>query len=88
MGVGAYQKNLTLRSDAPYYIGGVESLGALLALELHGIPFVQALISIFLDSGEVHKNVLTCRTLDKPIPFGSVKPLDHAIFLQANSLSD
>jgi hypothetical protein len=25
--------------------------------------------------------------LDKPISFGSVEPLDHAIFLQANSLS-
>jgi hypothetical protein len=36
----------------------------------------------------VYENVLTSRTLDKPISFGSVEPLDHAIFLQANSLSD
>jgi hypothetical protein len=36
----------------------------------------------------VYKDVLTSGTLDKPISFGSVEPLDHAIFLQANSLSD
>ena len=36
----------------------------------------------------MYKDVLTSGTLDKPISFGSVEPLDHAIFLQANSLSD
>jgi hypothetical protein len=36
----------------------------------------------------VYKDVLASGTLDKPISFGSVEPLDHAIFLQANSLSD
>jgi hypothetical protein len=36
----------------------------------------------------VYEDVLTGGTLDKPVSLGSVEPLDHAIFLQANFLSD
>jgi hypothetical protein len=36
----------------------------------------------------VYEDILTSGTLDKPVSLGSVEPLDHAIFLQANSLSD
>jgi hypothetical protein len=75
-------------SGAAYHVRGVESLGALLAFELDRVALVQSLISVFLNSREVYKDVLTSGTLDKPISFGSVEPLDHAIFLQANSLSD
>jgi hypothetical protein len=75
-------------SGAAYHVRGVESLGSLLAFELDRIALVQSLISVFLNSREVYKDVLTSGTLDKPISFGSVEPLDHAIFLQANSLSD
>jgi hypothetical protein len=74
-------------SGAAYNVRGVESFGALLAFELDCIALVQSLISVLLNSGEVYKDVLTSGTLDKPISFGSVEPLDHAIFLQANSLS-
>jgi hypothetical protein len=35
----------------------------------------------------VYEYIFPSGTLDKPIAFGSVEPLDHAIFLQANSLS-
>jgi hypothetical protein len=59
----------------------------LLALELNRVALVQSLVSVFLNSREVYEDVLTSGTLDKPISFGSVEPLDHAIFLQANSLS-
>jgi len=59
----------------------------LLAFELDRVTLVQSLISVLLDSGEVYEDILTSGTLDKPISFGSVEPLDHAIFLQANSLS-
>jgi len=74
-------------SGAAHYVRGVESLGALLAFELDRVALVQSLISVLLNSREVYKDVLTSGTLDKPISFGSVEPLDHAIFLQANSLS-
>jgi hypothetical protein len=75
-------------SGASYHVRGVESFGALLAFELDRVTLVQSLISVLLNGREVYKDVLTSGTLDKPISFGSVEPLDHAIFLQANSLSD
>jgi hypothetical protein len=75
-------------SGAAYHVRGVESFGSLLAFELDRITLVQSLISVLLNGREVYKDVLTSGTLDKPISFGSVEPLDHAIFLQANFLSD
>jgi hypothetical protein len=73
---------------AAYHVRGVESFRSLLAFELDRVALVQSLVTVFLNSREVYKDVLTTGTLDKPISFGSVEPLDHAIFLQANSLSD
>ena len=60
----------------------------MLAFELDRIAFVQRLVSVLLDRGEVHEYILTSGTLDKPVSLRSVEPLDHAIFLQENSLSD
>jgi hypothetical protein len=75
------------KSSAAHNIGCVESLGALLAFKFYRIALVQGLVSIFLDSGEVYKDILPSGTLDKSISFGSIEPLHHAIFLQAKSLS-
>jgi hypothetical protein len=74
-------------SGAAYYVRRIESFGALLAFELDRVALVQSLISVLLNRREVYEDVLTGGTLDKSISFGSVEPLDHAIFLQANSLS-
>jgi hypothetical protein len=74
-------------SGAADHVRGVESFGSLLAFELDRVALVQSLISVLLNSGEVYEDVLASGTLDKTISFGSVEPLDHAIFLQANSLS-
>jgi len=74
-------------SGATDHVRGVESFGSLLAFELDRVALVQSLISVLLNSREVYEDILTSGTLDKPISFGSVEPLDHAIFLQANSLS-
>src|ERR1700738_1676561 len=76
-----------LISGAAYHVRGVESFGSLLAFELDRVALVQSLISVLLNSREVYEDILTSGTLDEPIPFGSVKPLPPAIFLQANSLS-
>jgi hypothetical protein len=76
-----------LKSGAAHNVRGVQSLGALLAFEFHRIALVQGLVPVLLDGGEVHEDILPSRTLDKPISFGTVKPLHHAIFLQANFLS-
>ena len=78
---------LLLKSGATHDIGGIESLGALLAFELHRIALVQGLISVLLDSGEMNEDILSSRTLDESVSFGPIEPLHHAIFLQANSLS-
>src|ERR1700759_4106680 len=74
-------------SGAAYYVRCVESFGSLLAFELDRVALVQSLISVLLNRREVYEDILTSGTLDKPISFGSVEPLDHAIFLQANSPS-
>ena len=74
-------------SGAAYYVRGVESFGSLLAFELDRVALVQSFISVFLNSRKVYEDILTSGALDKPISFGSVEPLDHPIFLQANSLS-
>ena len=76
-----------LISGAAYHVRGVESFGSLLAFELDRVALVQSLISVLLNRREVYKDVLTSGTLDKTVSFRSVEPLDHAIFLQANSLS-
>jgi hypothetical protein len=73
--------------SATHDVRGVEAFGALLAFKFHRIAFVQSLITVLLYSGEVYEDILTGGTLNKAISFGSVEPLDHAIFLQANSLS-
>jgi hypothetical protein len=49
----------SFESGATHNVCGVESLGALLAFELHRIALVQGLVSIFLDSGEVYENILS-----------------------------
>ena len=74
-------------SGATYDVRGVEAFGSLLAFKFHRIALVQSLIAVLLYRGEVYEDILTGGTLDKPVSFGSVEPLDHAIFLQANSLS-
>jgi hypothetical protein len=74
-------------SGATHDVRGVEAFGALLAFKFHRIALVQSLVTVLLYRGEVYEDILTGGTLNKPISFGSVEPLDHAIFLQANSLS-
>jgi hypothetical protein len=80
-------RNCSKKSDATHDVRGVESLGALLAFELNRITLVQSLVSVLLDSGKMNEDIFSRGTLDKTVSFGSVEPLHHAIFLQANTLS-
>jgi hypothetical protein len=73
--------------SATHDVRGVKAFGALLAFKFDRVALVQSLIPVLLYRGEVYKDILTGGTLNKSVSFGSVKPLDHAIFLQANSLS-
>ena len=40
------------------HVRGVEALGTLLALELHTLAFVERLVAVLLDGGEMHKDIL------------------------------
>src|ERR1700761_3250119 len=77
-----------LTERAANYVRGVESFWPLLAFELNRVALIQCFIAVLLNCREVHEDVLTSGTLDKTVSFCSVEPLDHAVFLQANSLSD
>src|SRR4051812_6444405 len=63
----------------------LEALRSLGEVELDGLALIQAPISVFLDSGEMHKNVLARGPLNEPVALGSVKPL-NCTFLSHNPL--
>ena len=64
-------RNCSKKSSATHYVGGVESLGALLAFELYRIALVQGLVAVLLDSGEMNEDILSSRTLDEPVSLGT-----------------
>src|SRR5205085_2168242 len=73
----------------------VLSLPALRAfghIELHRLPFLQALETARLNSGEMHEDILATLTADKAIAFRVIEPLYcslfcHLIFLFRSLLS-
>jgi hypothetical protein len=58
----------------------LKALRSLLDLELDKLAFVQRLVAIHLDGGEVNEDVLARLALNKPKPLRSIKPLDHTLF--------
>jgi hypothetical protein len=58
----------------------LQTLGALLHLKLDELAFVQGLVSIHLNGGEVNEYVLSRLALNETIPLRSVEPLDHTLF--------
>jgi hypothetical protein len=58
----------------------LKALGPLLDLELHKLAFVQRLVSIHLNRGEVHEDVVSRLALDKSKSLRCVKPLHHTLF--------
>jgi hypothetical protein len=69
------------------YVRGLQALGATGNLEFNRLPFVERLIPVSLDGGEVHKNVLAGLALDEPIPFAGVEPLHSSLFFHGFSSS-
>jgi hypothetical protein len=59
---------------------GLQALGALGDIELHGLAFLQALESASLDGREMHENVFASLTADKAVPFGVIEPLYCSLF--------
>jgi hypothetical protein len=58
----------------------LKALGALADLKLHKLAFVQRLVSIHLDGGEVNEDIFTRLALDEPITLCCVEPLHHTLF--------
>jgi len=49
-------------------------------IELHRLPFLQALEAACLNSGEMHENILASLTADEAITFCVVEPLYCSLF--------
>jgi len=58
----------------------LKALGALADLKLHKLAFVQRLVSIHLDGGEVNEDIFTRLALDEPIALCCVEPFHHTLF--------
>ena len=56
------------------------ALGALFDLKFDHLAFVQRLISVHLNGGEVNEHVFARLALDETIAFGCVKPLHYTLF--------
>jgi len=59
---------------------GLQALGALGDIELHGLAFLQALETAGLDGGEMHENVFASLTADKTVALGVIEPLYCSLF--------
>ena len=59
---------------------GLQALGALADFEFNRLPFVEALIPLRLDGGEVHEDILTGLALDEPVTLAGVEPLHCSLF--------
>ena len=56
------------------------ALGALFDLKFDHLAFVQCLVSVHLNGGEVNEHVFARLALDEPIAFRCVKPLHYTLF--------
>jgi hypothetical protein len=63
------------RSLSPADVACLEPLRSLQQVELHGFTFVQRAIAVFLNRGEMYKNIFSGGSLDKAIALSPVKPL-------------
>src|SRR5260370_39905375 len=66
-------------------VGRAEPFGTLLALELDGLAFIQRLVALLLDGGEMDEDVFAGVALDEAIAFGAVEPLHYTRFLHSPS---
>jgi len=77
-----------LSNQGHFFISTLESLNvlslpalrALRYIELHRLPFLQALEAACLNGGEMHENVLASLTTDEAITFCVIEPLYCSLF--------
>src|SRR3989442_12155197 len=68
-------------------VRGLQALGAGGDFEFNGLPFVQRLVPLRLDGGEVYENVFAGLALDESESLAGVEPLYCSLFFHENSSS-
>ena len=63
-------------------VRGLEALGATGHVEFHCLAFIQRLVSLRLNRGEMDENVLARLPLDESKTLAGVKPLYCSLFFQ------
>jgi hypothetical protein len=58
----------------------LQAFRSLLYFEFHSLSFVEGFVTLRLDRAVVHEDVLTALTLNEPIAFAGVKPLNGTLF--------
>ena len=61
-------------------VRSLQALGAAGDFEFNRLAFVQRLIPLRLDGGEVDENVLAGLALDEPISLAGIEPLHSSLF--------
>ena len=64
---------------------GLQALGAFADLEFNRLAFVQRLITLSLNCGEVNEDVLAALALDEPEAFAGIEPLNCSLFFHKHS---
>jgi hypothetical protein len=64
----------------------LKALGALCHFKFYSLAFVQRLVAIHLNRGEVHKNIFPGLALDETVALRSIEPLHSSLFLHFHDL--
>jgi len=62
------------------YVLGLKALGTLLDFKFDELTFIQRLISIHVDRGEMHEDIISRLTLDETETLRRIEPLHHTLF--------
>ena len=65
----------------------LKALGAFGHFKLDCLTLVQGLVTIHLNCGEMHENILSGLPLDESVTLRSVKPLHRSLFLHCHYLA-
>src|SRR5229473_5379431 len=63
----------------------LKALRALLYFEFHRLAFIQGLVPIHLNGGEMNENIFSGLALDEPVALRSIEPLHCSLFLHCTT---
>src|SRR4029450_12444819 len=63
------------------YILCLQAFRTLLHFEFHRLTFIERLVTVHHDGGEVYENIFSCLALDESVALRSVEPLHRSLFL-------